>query len=96
MTQFQGGCHCQPGSTRHRVAYKFVVTKAQHWLIADRDLAFGTAMSAINITSVTVLDNPTLFQNPLQLEIQYECLYPLEHGEAELLDSKQLLGSYML
>jgi len=36
-------------------------------------------MSAINIASVNVLDNPTLFQNPLQLEIQYECLYPLQH-----------------
>ena len=38
-------------------------------------------MSAINITSVNVLDNPSYFQNPLQLEIQYECLYPLQHGE---------------
>lgn len=36
-------------------------------------------MSAINITSVNVLDNPSYFQNPLQLEIQYECLYPLQH-----------------
>lgn len=40
-------------------------------------------MSAINIASVNVLDNPTLFQNPLQLEIQYECLYPLQHGECD-------------
>lgn len=38
-------------------------------------------MSAINITSVNVLDNPSYFVNPLQLEIQYECLYPLQHGE---------------
>lgn len=38
-------------------------------------------MSAINITSVNVLDNPSYFQNPLQLEIQYECLYPLQHGK---------------
>lgn len=36
-------------------------------------------MSAINITSVSVLDNPSYFINPLQLEIQYECLYPLQH-----------------
>ncbi|KAL3153177.1 ASF1 anti-silencing function 1 [Trebouxia sp. C0009 RCD-2024] len=36
-------------------------------------------MSAINITSVNVLDNPSYFINPLQLEIQYECLYPLQH-----------------
>ena len=46
-------------------------------------------MSAINIASVNVLDNPTLFQNPLQLEIQYECLYPLQHGEG----LKQLTAS---
>ena len=38
-------------------------------------------MSAINITSVNVLDNPSYFVNPLQLEIQYECLYPLQHGQ---------------
>ena len=42
-------------------------------------------MSAINIASVNVLDNPTLFQNPLQLEIQYECLYPLQHGECDIM-----------
>jgi hypothetical protein len=39
-------------------------------------------MSAINVTSVEVLDNPTQFGNPLQFEIQYECLYQLAHGEA--------------
>ena len=38
------------------------------------------AMSAINVTSVEVLDNPTHFANPLQFEIQYECLYQLQHG----------------
>ncbi len=38
-------------------------------------------MSAINVTSVEVLDNPTHFANPLQFEIQYECLYQLQHGE---------------
>ncbi len=37
-------------------------------------------MSAINVTSVEVLDNPTHFANPLQFEIQYECLYQLQHG----------------
>ena len=36
-------------------------------------------MSAINVTSVQVLDNP-LFANPLQFEIQYECLQDLRHG----------------
>ena len=42
-------------------------------------------MSAINVTSVEVLDNPTHFANPLQFEIQYECLYQLQHGEGLLL-----------
>jgi len=37
-------------------------------------------MSVINVTNVTVLDNPCLFTNPLQFEIQYECLQPLANG----------------
>jgi len=37
-------------------------------------------MSAINVTQVQVLDNPQFFANPLQFEIQYECLYDLQHG----------------
>ena len=41
-------------------------------------------MSAINVTSVEVLDNPTHFANPLQFEIQYECLYQLQHGKLTL------------
>ncbi|RWW29614.1 hypothetical protein GW17_00005853 [Ensete ventricosum] len=35
-------------------------------------------MSAVNITNVTVLDNPTAFLSPFQFEISYECLIPLE------------------
>ena len=38
------------------------------------------AMAAVSVTSVRVLDNPAPFTNPLQFEIQYECLYPLKHG----------------
>lgn len=38
-------------------------------------------MSAVNITNVTVLDNPAAFLNPFQFEISYECLVPLEDGE---------------
>lgn len=34
-------------------------------------------MSAINVTQVQVLDNPQFFVNPLQFEIQYECLQNL-------------------
>lgn len=37
-------------------------------------------MSAINVTSVSVLDNPSRVTNPLQLEIQYECVHPLDDG----------------
>ena len=39
-------------------------------------------MTAINITAINVLDNPTLFVNPFQFEIQYECLQDLQHGES--------------
>ncbi|KAL3675114.1 hypothetical protein R1sor_025062 [Riccia sorocarpa] len=35
-------------------------------------------MSAVNVTNVTVLDNPQMFLSPLQFEISYECLTPLE------------------
>ncbi|WOH07658.1 hypothetical protein DCAR_0727091 [Daucus carota subsp. sativus] len=35
-------------------------------------------MSAVNITNVTVLDNPSPFPNPFRFEISYECLLPLQ------------------
>ena len=38
-------------------------------------------MAAVSVTSVRVLDNPAPFTNPLQFEIQYECLHHLKHGE---------------
>eukprot|EP01035_Chromulina_nebulosa_P021258 gene21258-27545_t len=34
-------------------------------------------MSFVNIINVTVLDNPTSFTNPLQFEITFECIQPL-------------------
>ena len=37
-------------------------------------------MTAINVTSVNVLDNPSKVTNPLQFEIQYNCLYDLADG----------------
>ena len=37
-------------------------------------------MTAINVTSINVLDNPSKVTNPLQFEIQYECLYDLADG----------------
>lgn len=44
-------------------------------------IAHNKVMTAINITAITVLDNPTLFVNPFQFEIQYECIQDLQHGE---------------
>ncbi|CAN4123615.1 unnamed protein product [Withania somnifera] len=35
-------------------------------------------MSAINVTNVTVLNNPSSFLSPLQFEITYECNDPLK------------------
>ncbi|KAF3522018.1 hypothetical protein F2Q69_00050898 [Brassica cretica] len=35
-------------------------------------------MSAINITNVSVLDNPAPFVSPFQFEISYECLTSLQ------------------
>lgn len=38
-------------------------------------------MSAINVMNVMVLDNPSMFLNPLQFDISYECLVPLKDGQ---------------
>ncbi|KAK9826207.1 hypothetical protein WJX81_008381 [Elliptochloris bilobata] len=62
-------------------------------------------MSAVNITAVDVLDNPTLFTNPMQFEIQYECLHELQHdlewkliyvGSAESEKYDQVLDSVLV
>ncbi|KAK7277420.1 hypothetical protein RIF29_18572 [Crotalaria pallida] len=62
-------------------------------------------MSAVNITNVTVLDNPASFLNPFQFEISYECLTPLNDdlewkltyvGSAEDETYDQLLESVLV
>ncbi|KAL5553345.1 hypothetical protein UlMin_040746 [Ulmus minor] len=62
-------------------------------------------MSAVNITNVAVLDNPTQFINPFQFEISYECLTPLKDdlewklvyvGSAEDETYDQLLESVLV
>ncbi|KAB2611675.1 histone chaperone ASF1A [Pyrus ussuriensis x Pyrus communis] len=62
-------------------------------------------MSAINITNVTVLDNPALFLAPFQFEISYECNTPLKDdlewkliyvGSAEDETYDQLLESVLV
>ena len=40
-----------------------------------------SSMTAISVTSVNVLDNPSKVTNPLQFEIQYECMFDLADGE---------------
>ncbi|KMZ63469.1 ASF1 like histone chaperone [Zostera marina] len=62
-------------------------------------------MSAVSITNVTVLDNPTAFLNPFEFEISYECLVPLKDdlewkliyvGSAEDETYDQLLESVLV
>jgi len=62
-------------------------------------------MSAVNVTNVTVLDNPSMFLNPFQFEISYECLVPLNDdlewkliyvGSAEDEKYDQVLESVMV
>ena len=38
-------------------------------------------MAKVQVTNVTVLDNPTAFFNPFQFEITFECLENLPDGE---------------
>ena len=48
------------------------------------DLVFLTSldhtMAKVQVTNVTVLDNPTAFQNPFQFEITFECVEELTTG----------------
>jgi hypothetical protein len=41
-------------------------------------------MSLVNILNVQVLDNPAPFQNPIQLEVTFECIQQLEDGNPNL------------
>lgn len=38
-------------------------------------------MALVNVTNVEVYDNPTLFTNPFQFELTFECFSPLEDGK---------------
>ncbi|GAB2280014.1 Histone chaperone asf1b [Dionaea muscipula] len=62
-------------------------------------------MSAVNLTNVSVLDNPAPFLSPFQFEISYECLIPLKDdlewkliyvGSAEDETYDQLLESVLV
>lgn len=53
-------------------------------------------MSAVNVTNVTVLDNPSMFLNPFQFEISYECLVPLNDGECSFCSSVEMSVLYLL
>jgi len=43
-------------------------------------IATSSKMSSVNITNVQVLDNPAKWPAPLQFEITFECLTPLQEG----------------
>ena len=40
-------------------------------------------MAKVEVTNMTVLDNPTAFKNPFQFEITFECIENLPDGERE-------------
>ncbi len=42
-------------------------------------------MSMINLTKVEVIDNPTNFFNPIQLEIEFEAVCDLLEGPSSVL-----------
>lgn len=42
--------------------------------------SFNQIMAKVQVTNVTVLDNPTAFQNPFQFEITFECVEELTTG----------------
>ncbi len=41
----------------------------------------GKEMAKVQVTNVTVLDNPTAYLNPFQFEITFECLEDLSTGK---------------
>ena len=53
---------------------------------------------SVDITNVTVLDNPTSFTNPMQFEITFECVAPLSDdlGTHPAFLPKCLLGSLLV
>ena len=58
-----------------------VATITSVYEIAGRKkVNWNDEMAKVQITNVTVLDNPTAFLNPFQFEITFECLENLEKG----------------
>ena len=62
-------------------------------------------MAKVQITNVTVLDNPSPFQNPIQFEITFECIEDLSDdlewkiiyvGSAESEEHDQTLDSVLV
>jgi hypothetical protein len=50
-------------------------------------------MAKVQVTNVTVLDNPTAFHNPFQFEITFECLEDLPTGESNSLKWRKQCSS---
>mmetsp|Transcript_18840 Transcript_18840/g.42103 ORF Transcript_18840/g.42103 Transcript_18840/m.42103 type:complete len:155 (-) Transcript_18840:1781-2245(-) len=62
-------------------------------------------MACVNITNISVLDNPARFENPFQFEVAFECIAPLDDdiewrlvyvGSAESDQHDQLLDSVLV
>lgn len=61
--------------------------------VQRRIIRISINMSAVNITNVTVLDNPASFITPFQFEISYECLAALKDGNFFSLSSFRVSSS---
>ena len=55
----------------------FGTVRAVHQAFPPHSL---TAMAAVNVLNINVLDNPCAFTNPLQFEVTFECLAKLTDG----------------
>ena len=50
-------------------------------------------MAPINVTNVEVLDNPSLFTNPFQFQITFECIPPgVKEGASPTIQSRRHLN----
>ena len=67
-----------------RVRARLVVRYSGNYFSFYREsgLSWTEKMAKVQVTNVTVLDNPTAFVNPFQFEITFECLEDLPTGEA--------------
>ena len=51
-----------------------------HYEYRGQVAAINYTMAKVEVTNVTVLDNPTAFNNPFQFEVTFECFEDLPSG----------------